>query len=120
LFTYVILSPFLPQEKLEKIFGKNLLKDNSLKTIMDELDGKAAVKPFECVGTPDEVNAALWESVDTKKVNMQIPLVQNVVLPESRPDKETFQKLIRHLNQEHFLSEKFFQIIKKAIDNVTV
>ena len=118
LFTYVMLSPFLPQEKLEKIFGKNLLKDNSLETIMDELDGKAAVKPFECVGTPDEVNAALWESVDTKKVNMQIPLVQNVVLPESRPDKEAFQKLIRHLNQEHFLSEKFFQIIKKAIDNV--
>lgn len=120
LFTYVILSPFLPQEKLKKIFGKNLLKDNSLETILDKLDGKAAVKPFECVGTPEEVSAALWESVDTKKVDVQIPLVQNVVLPESRADKEAFQKLLHHLNQEHFLSEKFFQIIIKAIDNVTV
>ena len=120
LFTYVILSPFLPQEKLEKIFGKNLLNDSDLAAIMGELAGKATVKPFECVGTPEEVNAAIWESVDTKKINKQIPLVHNIVLSESRLDKDAFQKLLHHLNQEHFLSEKFFQIIKRAIDNVTV
>jgi len=119
LFTYVILSPFLPQEKLEKIFGKNLLKDNSLEVIMDELDGKAAVKPFECVGTPEEVNAALWKSAEIKQVSLQLPLVKTA-MKEMNPDTEVFRKLLFEVNREHLLSGKFFQIIKKAIDNVTV
>ncbi|VAW29859.1 hypothetical protein MNBD_BACTEROID07-1832, partial [hydrothermal vent metagenome] len=120
LFTYVMLSPFLAQEKLERIFGKNILKDKSLEAMMDELDGKADVKPFECVGTPEEVNAALWKSVEIKQINRQFPLVQNAFLSEDMQDKETFHKLLHHFNEEHFLSEKFLHLIKKAIADVPV
>ena len=120
LFTYVILSPFLSQEKLEKIFSKNLLKDMSLGQIMDELDGKAAVKPFECVGTPDEVNAALWKSVETKQVDPQFSLAQRAVLPENVRGEEAFNNLLQHLNSEHLLPEEFLSLITKALADVTV
>ncbi len=119
LFTYVMLSPFLPQEKLEKIFGENLLNDITLAAIMDELDGKAAVKSFECVGTPEEVNVALWQSVDTKQVSSQLPLVKTA-MKEMNADSEIFRKLLSGVNGEHLLPEKFFRLIKQAIADATV
>ena len=63
LFTFIILSPFLKPETLIGIFGHNLLDDPSLEKIFDELTGKTDIKPFECIGTVDEVNAALNEAV---------------------------------------------------------
>ena len=120
LFTYVILSPFLPQEKLEKIFGTNLLKDEKLVPVMDELDGKAAVKPFECVGTPEEVNAALWKSVEIKNVDVQFPLVKIATYPEKAGDEEAFKELLHQLNHEHLLPQKFLQWIKQAIADAVV
>ena len=59
LFAFIILCPFLGIGKTSRIFGKNLLDDSDLQGFLDELCGKAAVKPFECVGTVDEVNWSL-------------------------------------------------------------
>ena len=120
LFIYVILSPFLPQEKLEKIFGKNLLKDENLVSVMDELDGKAAVKPFECVGTPEEVNAALWKSVEIKNVDNQFPLVKMAGNAENRQNEQDFKSLLTKLNREYLLPENFFHIIEQALTDATV
>jgi len=120
LFTYVILSPFLSQVKLEKIFGKNLLKDKSLSTLMDELDGRVEVKPFECVGTPEEVNAAVLQTVHISQGYQNLPLIQRVLESEVLQDNELFEKLLSGLNSEHFLPDKFFLIIKKAMADVTV
>lgn len=59
LFAYIILSPFIAPERLDAIFGKAMLDDESLSTEFDQLRGTADTKPFECVGTIDEVNTAL-------------------------------------------------------------
>ena len=59
LFVYIILSPFLSEEELNNIFGKNLLDDIELLKYFRELTGLDEVKPFECVGTRDEVNEAI-------------------------------------------------------------
>ena len=63
LFVYIILSPFLPEDKLLRIFGKNMLNDPGLTVIFEKLIGLRPEKPFECVGSRDEVNAALLELV---------------------------------------------------------
>lgn len=69
LFAYIILSPFIEPERLNAIFGKNMLDDESLQLEFDQLTGHAETKPFECVGTVSEVNSALsmtlakWYSV---------------------------------------------------------
>lgn len=59
LFVYIILSPFLDESGMQRIFGENLLDKYELKPIFDKLIGIMPEKPFECVGSYNEVNAAL-------------------------------------------------------------
>ena len=57
--TFITLYPYLGEKTVE-IFGKNLLKDQKLKPIIEGLMGKNhLVKPFECVATYDEIKKAL-------------------------------------------------------------
>lgn len=58
LFVCLILSPFLGQEELEKIFGRAMLEDLSLRETFDKLVGIVSEKPFECVGSRNEVREA--------------------------------------------------------------
>jgi len=59
LFAYIILSPFIDDDTMISIFGEDLLDKPQLQQYFDELCGIAPNKPFECVGTIDEVNKAL-------------------------------------------------------------
>ena len=94
LFTWIILSPFLSREKLVAIFGKDLMADESLRPILEELNGTAAVKPFECVGTVEEVQACM-EAVSG---NRQIA-----------------DGILRRFNTHHFLPPRFEQILKSLL-----
>ena len=95
LFTWIILSPFLPKEKLVAIFGKDLMADESLRPVYEELNGTAAVKPFECVGTVEEVRACI-----------------NAV---EHQDFTEVKAILGRFNHEHFLPEKFEQILKSRL-----
>ena len=106
LFTWIILSPFLSREKLTAIFGKDLMADASLQPILEELSGTAAVKPFECVGTVEEVRACL---AATREV---LELVPEPVEGHKGP---TIEEILHRFNNEHFLPEKFEQILKSRL-----
>lgn len=59
LFVFSILSPFMPYDKLCRLFGSDMLNDSELLADFDGLVGFSPVKPFECVGTVDEIVFAL-------------------------------------------------------------
>lgn len=59
LFVYLILSPFLKPREVMDIFGRNMLDDWGMKETMDQLIGIQEEKPFECVGSRDEINSAI-------------------------------------------------------------
>jgi len=59
LFAYIILAPFIDKQTLLQIFGEDLLNKPEMKHYLNQLTGKEATKPFECVGTVKEVVAAL-------------------------------------------------------------
>ncbi|KKU93340.1 MAG: hypothetical protein UY53_C0002G0006 [Parcubacteria group bacterium GW2011_GWA2_50_10] len=59
LFVFLALCSFAGEERTVCIFKKNLLRDASLKPLLDELTGKRKFKPFECVGTIGESRTAL-------------------------------------------------------------
>ncbi|MCL4419046.1 hypothetical protein M1146_03005 [Patescibacteria group bacterium] len=59
LFVFISLAAFLPKKEVLDIFGKNFLEDKSLLSLFEELIGVRNFKPFECVGTPEEVKEAL-------------------------------------------------------------
>lgn len=64
LFVYLILGPFLSSREVEDIFGRNMLEDESMKDTLEQLTGIQEEKPFECVGSRDEINTAIVLTID--------------------------------------------------------
>lgn len=109
LFTWIILSPFLSREKLTAIFGKDLLNDSTLRPIFEELNGTAPVKPFECVGTVEEVRACVNAGISTRSMTASFTEAPEPV------EGPTVDAILNRFNNEHFLPEKFEQILKSRL-----
>lgn len=58
-FVFLALTPFVEREKLEALFHKNLLLDESLEPTYRQLLGIEGDKPLECVGEVRESRAAM-------------------------------------------------------------
>ena len=105
LFTWIILSPFLSRQRLTEIFGKDLLTDPELRPVFEELNGTSAVKPFECVGTVEEVRACVDYMKD-----------RHGTIAEVSPKVETsVEEILKRFNVENFLPEKFVRILKSKL-----
>ena len=114
LFTAAILAPFIERDTQRKIFGKDILDDKSLSPILDQLTGVAPEKPFECVGTLDDVNAALGKAGELWK-QPQPALLQHYANHHSTA-MQPFSKLLHHWNASHFLTADFEKLLKTAMD----
>ncbi len=81
LFVYVLLSAYLSDEDLIHIFGKDMLNDETMLDLFKQLSGLVDDKPFECVGTRDEVNVAVCMSIQNyNKANKEIPYLYKVYM----------------------------------------
>jgi len=112
LFTYIILSPFIHRDKLINIFGKDMMNDGEIKNIFNELTGISDVKPFECVGTIGEVNAALQKYKDNNEEALLLSFINTKIL-----DKYSYKGLISEYNKEHLIPKKFELILKDALND---
>ena len=115
LFVYTILSPFLYKEKLINIFGSDLFEDKTLLETFKELLGYKETKPWECVGTYEEVRYAV--SLLIKKLeNQKLPYL----LEYYKNNYPLFleEKFETKYNEKNNLNEHFEKIIKEAIKNV--
>jgi UDP-N-acetylmuramoylalanine--D-glutamate ligase len=118
LFTYIMLSPFVSRSDLLLVFGKNLLDDISLSPIFDELTGLAPIKPFECVGTPGEVNAALWKTAEQFNGARLPSLLQYFIDRFGEEDSDAdFLKLLRQFDAHHFIPSKLLSVLKNHIED---
>lgn len=104
LFAYIILSPFIKPEVLNRIFGKQMLDDPSLQLYFDQLTGRQSTKPFECVGTIDEVNTALAMTIERYYSNCQLPY-----LLKNYSKKELITPL-NTLSDEHNLDDELIKL----------
>lgn len=71
-FTFLILAPFLSKKELLGIFQKNLFSEKSLIPLFQSLLGFGKFKPFECVGTFEESQAAFF--LASKKFKNEITI----------------------------------------------
>lgn len=110
LFAFIILSPFVETKLLAEVFGKNLFEDENLKDYLLELCGVGEQKPFECVGTIDEVNMAIAmrikrEAASEKEILLrewlQLPFAQFCL------DKTESHNLFTLQNQHNLLPRDF-------------
>ncbi len=58
-FAWAMFSASLPKKEMLKIFGKDLSKEKSLRPLFKDIAGQGTMKPFDCVGTFEEVQDAL-------------------------------------------------------------
>lgn len=115
LFVYTILSPFLYKEKLVKIFGEDLFERKDLLKTFVELTGNGETKPFECVGTYEEVCFAISKTIGSlEESGEKLPFLLKYY-------KENFElssleyDLTKLYNSENNLTEEQNIILKEAI-----
>ena len=113
LFTFIILSPFIPQIELINIFNKDLFDDKNLLPIFNKLIGIDAEKPFECVGTIEEVNAALVLTI-RKQASENLPFLlnyyKNSLQNKIYKDIE-IKELLNNFDENNFLESEFLELI---------
>ncbi len=108
LFAYIILSPFIPPQRLDAIFGKCMLDDPEMRLYFDQLTGSAETKPFECVGTISEVHSAL-----SMTLSRWYPQERPCLLDGYRPAPPT--TALSTLFPDHNLSKSALGILAQAI-----
>lgn len=114
-FTFVMLAAFLPKEEVVQIFGKDLFGDKNLVPLYKDLLGEGAMKPFDCVGTFAEAQAALWKA-GKRKIERGEQLFREtmrVQAAETLPHRFFFsgiqKALILGYGREGKITEQFLQ-----------
>lgn len=116
LFVFLILSPFLDHSCLTELFGTDMLEDTSMKDCFEKLIGTQSEKPFECVGSRDEVNAAVCLTIERmQQEGRKLPALlawyhEQPVFTASFPSRHVFD---RYYDPNHLLPEKCLDILAK-------
>ena len=106
LFAYTILSPFLYKKKLVDIFGEDMFEKKELLNTFIELTGNGETKPFDCVGTFEEVNFAISKTIENIiKDEKELPYLlkyykNNYNLVDTTEDMTLRYNLENNLNDE--------------------
>lgn len=117
LFVYIILSPFMTRRDMIKIFGEDLLEKESLKETLEMLSGIQKNKPFECVGSRDEVNTAICETIKKYEENKEeLPLLYKYYKTTNKYEeyKNRKNKYNTFLNEENNVPKHYKNMLKKS------
>lgn len=113
---FVSLYPFLGDEQIRRIFKKSLYEDGSLKGVLLHITGKIAPKPFECVGTYEEVLEGLRMSI--KKLEEEkkpFPSLLQYARENILIGNQAKTELLKAWDENNFLTEEMTQCLKTQI-----
>ncbi len=113
LFVFIILSPFLYKQRIIDIFGEDLFeKENLLKTFI-ELCGYSENKPFECVGTYDEIRFAVTKTIQNLELQKEeLPYLLKYYKDNFELSNEN---LLKFYNENNNVPEEFEKILKNKL-----
>ena len=115
LFAYIILSPFLYKEKLINIFGEDLFEKKELLEIFNQLTGNGDVKPFDCVGTFEEVNYAICKTIENIELNDEkLPYLLDYY-KNNFQSVDTSIDITKRYNNENNLTDEQNEILRKEV-----
>ena len=123
LFVALILSPFLSEEELSDIFGRDMLCDENMKEYFIELIGQSEHKPFECVGSIDEVNLAVSLAIRRmESEGRELPLLFKEYKSRGLYRPENIDELnsvcCGSFNEENLLPDEFRTILTKEMERL--
>ena len=120
LFVSLILSPFLKVEEIARIFGKNLLDDKEMEEYFRQLIGLTDEKPFECVGSRNEINTAVSMAIKKLEGNVEkLPYLFEIykTTPLYEQYKNAPNMYESYFDEENLLPEKFKKLLLKECYN---
>ena len=116
LFAYIILSPYLYKEKLVSIFGTDMFENEQLLTTFLELTGNKKTKPFDCVGTFEEVNFAVSRTIQNiEKEGKQLPYLLEYYKNNYELVDTINNDITKRYNEENNLTEEQDEILRKEV-----
>lgn len=107
LYVYIMLYPFIDREKLINIFGHDLLDDDSLGLTFYGLINPDTTKPFECVGTRDEINYAIQLAINN--TTEQLPKLLDWYKNNYHYNLAAPQQVANYYNPEHNIPEQYLK-----------
>lgn len=109
-FVFAILAPFVPREKLVGAFGKNLFADEMLLPLYKQLYGVEDIKPFDCVGTPEEVTVAF--AIAHEKGEYKNDAIMQFFVQEILPtaDVEVLKTEVFSVSDDHCIPKPFHSL----------
>ncbi len=113
LFVFSLLSPYLYKDQLVDIFGTDMFEDKDLLQLFKELLGKENVKPFDCVGTFEEINYSITKTI--KNYSLELPYLLQYYKDNYYDESILNMDLEHSYNSEHSLDEYYENIIKEVI-----
>ena len=114
LFVFSLLSPHLYKDKLVGIFGTDLFEDADLLLIFQELLGKVNVKPFDCVGTFEEINYAITKTIKNLE-GEKLPYLLDYYKNNYYDEEILKLNLESYYDNENSLDEYYTNIVKEAL-----
>ena len=116
LYVYIMVKAFLSDEDMSRIFKTDMLNNESLRDIFNGLVYPDYDKPFECVGTKDEINLSLNIIIDRlNKEGKELP----VLLKEFKRNIANLEQAIEGAkadwNGENNLPEDFAKALREYI-----
>ena len=123
LFVVMILSPFLTDEEIKEIFRVNLLNSSSekMKGYFEQLIGLHESKPFECVGSVDEINFALCMAIRKRQErgeNLPRLLAYYTTTSAYMKYRESPNLYADYFDEENLIPESMKQIVRKCAQNI--
>ena len=116
LYVYIMLRAFLKEEDMKKIFKEDLLNKEELKEIFNGLVYPDYDKPFECVGTKDEINLSLSMIIDSlKKENKELPVLLKTYKADIQDLEQEKLKFENYWNNDNNLKNEFELALKNYI-----
>ena len=115
LFVFLILSPFLEHKELCEILGNDMVNREDMLETFKGLVGIADEKPFECVGSREEINFSVVKAISNMEAkNKKLPFLfeyyRKTELYREFSEKEN--PLYNYYNNENGLPEEFAAIVK--------
>jgi hypothetical protein len=117
LFVCLMMSAYLETQEVIAIFGRDMLNDPEMRELFQQLTGILDDKPFECVGTRDEVNTAICMSIRAmQEKKEELPLLFKEYQKTKYYDfyKDSNVNMLAY-NKENLLPEEYAALIKEEL-----
>lgn len=110
LYVYILLAAFLDDDALYKIFGCDMLEKAELSEMFDGLILDGEDKPFECVGTKNEVRLSLSMALARRSEKPPALLKRFVErFPEYEPTN-----LSGYFDRDNFVPQRFLKYLENT------